>query len=215
MNVVLPVVEKRFRERKHIQSSTHVDAIDWCLELSENDSKEYQPRRIALQILHNLWAGSAAPGGLVVQMIFQTLIDPQYLEPLREEAERQTSQHGWSDKALDNMVLLDSFIRELNRMYPTGSSKLPIPGCFLVANESVVTCARTVTSNNFQFHDGYELPIGSRIAFPAMAIQQDPENFEDPLEFNGFRFARRSQEQEHDELEQKWRAASISETNLA
>lgn len=215
MKAILPVVEQRFNEFQTRSQAwnekdreAQLDAIEWSLELSKGNPAEHNPHWIALSLLHNLWAGSAAPGGLVTQMAFQVLYEPQYLDPLRHEAKEAFRNHGVTDKALNSMVLLDSFIRELNRLYPTGA----------------VTCARTVMDPaGFQFHDGLTLPRGSRIGIPALAIQTDPENFRDPLAFDGFRFARLSataaEEKEDggggEDGEQKWGAATVSETNLA
>ncbi|MCJ1401069.1 hypothetical protein MMC11_004281 [Xylographa trunciseda] len=207
LRLVEPVVRRRILDRQQESSvQPQVDAIEWTIELSNSVAKENTPRQIALQLLHNLWAGSAAPGGLVTQMIFIVLHEPKYLQPLLEEAETAIAKHGWSDKALNNMPLLDSYIRETNRVYPTGS----------------VTCARTVMVKPFQFHDGLSIPVGSRVAIPGMAIQQDPDNFQNPLQFDGFRFARLSALDEekssrgmaHDD-DHSWGAATISTTNLA
>lgn len=39
------------------------------------------------------------------------------------------------------------------------------------------------------FHDGFQLERGTRIVFPAQSVHFDPENYQDPQKFNGFRFA--------------------------
>ena len=48
----------------------------------------------------------------------------------------------------------------------------------------------------FRFSDGYTLPVGSRFAFPIQAIHRDPENYQDPLVFRGFRFATHTEDKE-------------------
>lgn len=124
VKLVLPVVERRRMERaKGPTTSRHSDAIEWTIELSESIPDEDTTRRIVLQILHNLWAGSAAPAGLLTQMLFQVLMEPDYLEPLRAECGNAITSCGWSEEALSHMPLLDSFIREMNRLYPTGSGQ--------------------------------------------------------------------------------------------
>ncbi len=125
LKLILPVVQQRIDEKKALgkRITPNTDAIDWTIELSEPYPKENNPRTIALQVLHNLWAGSTAPGGLVTQMLFQMLMDPEYLEPLRTESETAISEFGWTEKALHHMPLLDSFMRETNRLYLAGSGK--------------------------------------------------------------------------------------------
>ena len=125
VQTVLPEVSRRMAEEAYDDAKrSRLDAICWTLELARYAPGEYESYRIALQLLHNLWAGSAAPGGLVTQVVFQVLMKPEYLEPLRSESAEVVSRYGWSDQALNNMPLLDSFIREINRLYPTGSGDL-------------------------------------------------------------------------------------------
>ena len=78
-----------------------------------------------------------------------------------------------------------------------------------------MTCARTVVENPFRLSDGLELPVDTCIAVPAMAIQQDPGNFKNPMEFDGFRFARLNASKESISSEQTWNASTVSTTNLA
>lgn len=68
----------------------------------------------------------------------------------------------------------------------------------------------------FQFHDGYTLPVGARLAFPARAIMCDGDNFENPYEFDGFRFARLSaaKETQPGSGEQLYNSATVTKTNL-
>lgn len=43
----------------------------------------------------------------------------------------------------------------------------------------------------YTLHDGTKLPRGSRIAFPVLAIQVDPANYENAATFDGYRFVER------------------------
>jgi cytochrome P450 len=52
----------------------------------------------------------------------------------------------------------------------------------------VVTGQRTILSNNFRFDDQLILPRHTRIAFPALQIHTDADNYPDPLRFNPYRF---------------------------
>jgi len=200
MREILPTVQARCDEyriqrqaKEDNQRSDKLDGIEWSIELAQARKEEPQPERIAATLLHTAWAGSPSTAGLITQMVFQVLLEPQCLEPLRTEAETAFRTFGFTDVALGNMVLMDSFIRETNRLYPTGA----------------VTCGRTVMDQaGFRFHDGFELPSGTKIAVPALAIQTDPDHFDDPFAFNGFRFADRAAKGGSS-------ASTVSETNLA
>lgn len=76
--------------------------------------------------------------------------------------------------------------------------------------------------NPYQFHDGLTLPVGARFAFPSRAIMCDSDNFENPYEFDGFRFARLSAAKEGAATgadtgagEQLYNSATVTKTNLA
>ena len=123
LRLVVPIVEQCLATSSHKSSTRCQDALEWTIEVSESVPNENSPRRIACQLLHDLWAGSAAPGGVVTEMLFQILWEPRYWSPLQTECEKAVANHGWSEKALMNMPLLDSFIKEICRLHPTGSGQ--------------------------------------------------------------------------------------------
>ena len=50
------------------------------------------------ELLHNLWAGSSSPGGLMTEVIYQLLLHPEDLDSIRKEAEEKVNLYGWSEK---------------------------------------------------------------------------------------------------------------------
>jgi aspirochlorine biosynthesis cytochrome P450 monooxygenase len=71
-------------------------------------------------------------------------------------------------------------------------------------------------SQPFSLSDGMSLPVGTRFSFPSKAIQRDAANYVDPLQFDGFRFAKlQAAEAETEGGMGKWGAATVSKTNLA
>ncbi|KAI1176319.1 putative cytochrome P450 monooxygenase [Nemania sp. FL0916] len=174
--ILLPVIQNRLIERADGVdiSEKYTDMLQWILDTPSERAGDDDPVHQAHHLLHLTFAASSAPGVLVTQALFQLLMFREYVRPLKEEVEHALEENGgWSDSALSTMVLLDSFLRETMRMYPAGS----------------LTCARTVMDNAFRFHDGLELPKGSRLIFPALAVHMDPANYSNPEMFSGFRFA--------------------------
>lgn len=223
MKLLIPVIEERLRDLEQSPDGPKpVDALQWTIEQSSSDKKERTPTRLAHQVLQNLWAGSGAPGGMLTQMIYQVLWCPEYLEPMREEIRASVAEHGWTDKMLNNIPKVDSFLRETNRLYPNGvSESLSRSNNQSVNTNRSVTAARTVMDQPYQFHDGFTLPVGARIAFPSRAIMCDSDNFENPYEFDGFRFARLgkvakspSSATEVGAGEQLYNSATVTKTNL-
>lgn len=73
-----------------------------------------------------------------------------------------------------------------------------------------------MTDSPFVFSDGLTLPVGSRFGFPIKAIQCDPDNFSDPLAFDGFRFVKHAlDEQGIPETARQWTATAMDTMNLA
>ncbi|KAI3326352.1 cytochrome P450 [Xylariaceae sp. AK1471] len=195
-NMLLPVLERRIEEHNS-QDKPHepkLDAIEWFLMLSK--PTEVSKQRLAAELMHNLWAGTSAPGGLVTEITFQLLLQPKYKGPLLTEAIEALGNDGrWTEKALSRLPLLDSFIRETNRLNPTGS----------------ITCSRTVLDRPFVFPNGLTLPVGTRFGFPTEAMQSDAEN-----SFDGFRFVRtRSAAEANDEVGALGASTTVSPGNLA
>ncbi|KAI1823899.1 cytochrome P450 [Xylaria intraflava] len=194
--MLLPVLEKRIEEFNHSKEprEAKLDAIEWLLMLSPPG--DIDKHLLATELMHNLWAGTSAPGGLVTEIIFQQLLEPQYKDPLINEAIEALGSDGrWTEKALGRLPLLDSFIREINRLNPTGS----------------ITCSRTVIGRPFVFPDGLTLPVGTRFGFPTEAMQNDAEGT-----FDGFRFVKKGLLAEaDDELRAAVASTTVSANNLA
>lgn len=122
MALLQPVVARRMAERNDDKfQKQRIDGIQWTLDLTSDEDMD--PYQVSLEILHNLFAGSLAPGAMITEMVFQALMDTELLKDLRIEAQQALEECGWTDKLFQKLPLQDSFIRELNRVFPTGSSK--------------------------------------------------------------------------------------------
>lgn len=47
---------------------------------------------------------------------------PEYIQPLREEVEAVLAEYGATVPACDRMILLDSFLKECQRLHPPAAS---------------------------------------------------------------------------------------------
>ncbi|EAW11043.1 cytochrome P450 [Aspergillus clavatus NRRL 1] len=191
--MLLPHIHSRRQEKASgvDVAAKYPDALQWTLETPSSFPGDDDPLHQAYQMLHLTFAASSASGVGVTQCLLNVLAYPEYLGPLREEIKTVVARHsGWTDKALSQMALLDSFIRETMRLHPAGS----------------LTVARTVMDDQFRFHDGLTLPKGANIIAPALAIHHDPENYTDGSKFDGFRFARYRQKQGDSH---RWLASTI------
>ncbi|KAJ7203642.1 cytochrome P450 [Mycena pura] len=101
---------------------------------------------------------------------------PEYVEPMREEAELAIALKGWTKAALADMHKIDSFLRESQR--------------FTVGFGIFGMVRKVVAKNGFAFSDGTHIPHGAIVGVPMIAVHRDPAFHPDPDRFDGFRFSR-------------------------
>jgi cytochrome P450 len=102
---------------------------------------------------------------------------PQYARDLREEA-REAFAFGdgaFTTAAIQKLVKLDSFIKETMRFNPIA-----------------IDAFQRKALQPFSLPDGTLIPAGTRIAIAWAAISRDPEYFENPDRFDGYRFVNAS-----------------------
>ncbi|CZS79476.1 unnamed protein product [Fusarium graminearum] len=107
-------------------------------------------------------------------LLQQRMIDlgrhPEYIEPLRQEAVQLLHEEGWKKTTLFKMKLLDSAIKESQRMKPG----------------SIVTMRRYVTED-ITLSSGLILKNGTRLNVDNRRLD-DPKIYENPDVYNPYRF---------------------------
>lgn len=78
-----------------------------------------------------------------------------------------------------------------------------------------VNATRYVKGQPLILHDGLTIPTGTRIAFPAEALQRDPTLIENPDVFDGFRFVKlTAMDARGEDGVNYWNASHCSYSNL-
>jgi cytochrome P450 len=137
---------------------------------------------------------------------------PHHVAELRQEVETVISQEGLSKDSLEKMYKLDSFIKETLRLHG------PVEGSFVdlynfsrnnILLSNVVSSRRKVLKD-FTLSNGMVIPAGNTLAFAGIAMHRDDvsrrlyllprteninirhakEYFQNPEQFDGFRFAK-------------------------
>ncbi|KGO77244.1 Cytochrome P450 [Penicillium italicum] len=106
---------------------------------------------------------------------------PEYVAPLREEIDLNFSEMGPTVPACDGMVLLDSFLKECQRLHPPSA---------LSAHRVCISDLKL--SNGLFSHTHYQATKGSHVAVPSGIIQRSSEHYANPDAFDGFRFVKRA-----------------------
>ncbi|KAI9148928.1 cytochrome P450 monooxygenase NtnM [Paramyrothecium foliicola] len=170
VRLIKPVVEKRTAEGKSAKSRTeYVDAIQWANETASSTGRHYDPA--LLQLGFSL-AAIHTTSDLLTQVLHNLGTYPEYIEPLREELVSVLKEEGMTKAGLYKLQLLDSFIKESQRIKP---------GAQLVMRRMVM--------EDVTLSSGLVLPRGMQIGFP-LHKHFDQEVYSDPETFDGYRFVK-------------------------
>ncbi|KAJ7644773.1 cytochrome P450 [Roridomyces roridus] len=170
MRYLGPIVEERIKKDGELANDypgRPNDAISWLLDIAEPQERT----------VHGITVSHA---------LFDLACYPEYMQPLREEVEAVVKAEGWSKAALNNMVKLDSFMRESQRMRPLSITSM---------------ARRVIAKEGFRFSDGTFLPYRSYLCVASRSTHLDPSNYENPTTFDGFRFAREREQHKQQSVE--------------
>ncbi|KAI0516999.1 cytochrome P450 [Xylaria bambusicola] len=205
IEMIEPVVAKRIEDHKMGQrDKEEKDAIQCTLDILhdfpfDEHSRVTPSHALSHETLQLIWASGQSPALSITTILFKLLEEPDYIEPLREEAKAAIDHHGWTDSIFQDLHKMDSFIRETHRLYSTFS----------------INATRAVIGQPFTFSDGLTIPVGVRIGFAAEGCQRDPEFIADPEPFDGFRFVKLiAADAKQEDRVGRWAASHPSYSNL-
>ncbi|TFK62284.1 cytochrome P450 [Pluteus cervinus] len=147
------------------------DLITWMIEEAKGD--QLTVGNLGVRALFLNFASVHTSSMVTTHALFDLCVHPEYIEPLREEITSIVEAEGWTKGAMAKLYKMDSFLKESIR----------------VSGVSGVSLMRKVVHpDGFKFSNGVTVPYGSFLGVPSYAIHHDPENYEDPDTFDGWRF---------------------------
>ncbi|KAG5757367.1 hypothetical protein H9Q69_005572 [Fusarium xylarioides] len=174
IGIITPLVEPRRELRRLAVTAGQPlpvfhDAIDWSEQEAEAAGSGAAFDPVIFQLTLSLLAIHTT-----YDLLQQTMIDlgrhPEYIEPLRQEVVQLLREEGWKKTTLFKMKLLDSAIKESQRMKPG----------------SIVTMRRYVTED-ITLSSGLILKKGTRLNVDNRRLD-DPKIYENPEVYNPYRF---------------------------
>ncbi|OLN96757.1 Dihydromonacolin L monooxygenase LovA 2 [Colletotrichum chlorophyti] len=177
-DTIAPILEKRRAQKEADPSLEFHDALDWYEAAAKKMDVDYDP---AAQQLGLSVSAILTSNDLMSQSIMDLCQNSHMLEPLRNEIRSVLNDGGWKPTTLYNMKLLDSTLKETLRLKPVAA----------------VGLGRRVMSD-VRLKDGTLLPKESGIAVSAEKMW-DPEIYEKPRVFDGYRFLRMREASEQGE----------------
>ena len=101
-------------------SSKASDAIGWMVECARGRKIDYAAAQLSFSL-----AAIHLSSETMTMCLLQLCDMPELIEPLREDCRRVLNDSGWTKQALQDMRLLDSFMRECQRVRDLLASKDP------------------------------------------------------------------------------------------
>ncbi|KAK3377458.1 putative cytochrome P450 monooxygenase [Podospora didyma] len=166
--VIEPVLEARHRlKQAGTKGEVFNDALEWFEQTSAG--RRYDP--VGAQLFISV-AAIHTTTDLLCQVLIDLVTHPNIIPPLREEISGALREHGWKKTALHNMKLLDSVIKETQRVKPIG----------------VVVMNRRA-QDDVTLSNGTKVRKDGNIAV-SMHGCWDSEFYENPEKWDGYRFLR-------------------------
>ncbi|KIK81320.1 hypothetical protein PAXRUDRAFT_15298 [Paxillus rubicundulus Ve08.2h10] len=174
MKHLSPIIEER---RRHLELEYGIDGankpndfLSWLMDHPE--ASESSIKDLTLRILSLNFAAIHTSANSFTQALYNLAMNPQYMQPLREEVESILETDGWSKGALARMRKIDSFLKESQR----------------TEGMACVSLTRKVMKD-FTFSDGTVVPKGTVIVAASQATHHDNSIYDNAGTFDPFRFA--------------------------
>lgn len=171
--LIKPLVEERVQGKPQ----EFANMTDWNMENSPL-SKRFDLKYQAMQQLQVSFLAIHTTAKLLTNICFDLAAHPEYIQPLRDELEEVLDAHDGelTKTALLKLKKMESIMTETQRHSPPG----------------IMTFNRVATSS-LELSDGLRIPSGTYLAAASSQVAMDPEHWEEPDKYDGFRFYRMRQ----------------------
>ncbi|KAL3428585.1 cytochrome P450 [Aspergillus tetrazonus] len=167
-----PFVERVLEARRTTQGKGEdksVDALSWIDGVAGENGTKYDATLTQLRLAY---AAVHTTSDMMTKVVAALCEHQELLQPLREEIVTVVKEHGWSEAALAKMVLLDSVLKETQRLEPLASFTLS-----RIAREPVV------------LNDGTRIPKGAQVRLTTDNMWNSSV-YPDAAKFDGYRFVK-------------------------
>ncbi|KAF4635600.1 hypothetical protein G7Y89_g2493 [Cudoniella acicularis] len=183
-SIINPMVERRRKERADLKARgkpivEHQDAIDWLEKYCNGEKYDATESLLILAI-----ATTATTMDLLCQTMIHLAKNSEILEPLREETRACIKEERWTKVSLYNMKLLDSVIKESQRLKPLFTAAMV-----------------RVAMQEVRLSDGTLIRKGDMVGVTSRRIW-DPTLHKNPTQWDGYRFLRMRQQPGRDNANQ-------------
>ncbi|EUC32269.1 hypothetical protein COCCADRAFT_6006 [Bipolaris zeicola 26-R-13] len=163
------------------------DMMQWMLDYTLSTGKSNTMYEHVKRQLDVTFAAIHTTATTVVNCLYTLTSMPEYIAPLQEEIRSVRAAHGGelNAQALQQLVKLDSVLKEIGRMYPV-----------------TVTAFQRMVMKPFTLSNGQQIPAGTMIEIPLEALNYDSNVHTNADKFDGFRYYRERQSAKGTEVAQ-------------
>ncbi|KAG7093930.1 hypothetical protein E1B28_007565 [Marasmius oreades] len=165
-----PLISAR-RETIAEVGNVNADSDFLCGLIERAPPQEQDDYSLAMRILHLNFAALHSTYVVCTQMFYIICSKREWAEELRQETATVIKNYGWTQNGLDQMVKIESFVREVLRL----------------RGQAGISLIR-LAIKPFRFSDGVVIPPGTMLSADALGFQSDPEQWRDADHFDPFRF---------------------------
>ncbi|EOO02406.1 putative cytochrome p450 protein [Phaeoacremonium minimum UCRPA7] len=196
---LVPIIKERLSimENRHDAKDMPNDALQWLLEISPADKRD--PEILLQRMLHINVTAIHAPAVTLTECIFDLCRHPDIHEELRTEIAEvfgsKPQGSVWTKANVENLIKLDSFIRESARLTPMSAGKYYHTHYMLYIRSLLIidflpVKMERLAIQDYRLSDGTLIPRGTSIGIISHGRQIDDDIFPNAAKFDAFRFAK-------------------------
>lgn len=194
-NIINPILKKRQREKETaLRSGKPIpfnnDAMEWMEQTAEGRPYDQATMQLTLSVV-----AIHTTSDMTTQAIFVLCEREELVQELRKEVLSVISQEGWKKTALYKLQLMDSFLKESQRMKPInirGTKFANSSPYSYMSNRSIKVSLRRVATENTILSDGTQIAKGTSLAI-RNDWMWDEKFYENANTFNPYRFLKKRQ----------------------
>lgn len=167
--ILKPLIQKRKAEVRKAPAAGEkpekvADLIGWMVTQARASDIDYTAGQLGMSVV-----GIHTTTEALAEALVDVCQHPELFQPLREEIVRELKDEGWTRTTLHRMRLMDSFLKESQRMHPASAASV-----------------NRYLYGDVQLSDGSVLLKGSRIWIAGRF--NDPELYPEPEKLDAYRF---------------------------
>ncbi|RYO75688.1 hypothetical protein DL766_007064 [Monosporascus sp. MC13-8B] len=181
--ILVPYVEEILNEW-HTKKGVSMpnDGLQWMIEQCEKGGRttveaDTIAQRLLILQLVSIYTTAYALTNIIINLYSSKQKDI-FVAGIREECNRVSREHGGlsTGEAIDKLYRADSAVRESMRISPFS----------IIAPIRIVSPGKSLILGN-----GIVLPPGTRVSAPFQGVHHDSRHYENPLQYDAFRFSRK------------------------